>query len=187
MFQLECFDEKTGEKPRHHPEFSRGYIEGVEAGRAEFSSEQLAMSGEIVTAFSDAIFTYAEARQALLSELEPILRAIPKRILPSLVEAGLATKIEDILTTVVSNAASLKPTVLVHPAMYKVLSQAEVGLDLELFNLAEDPNVPEFAAWLRAADIDIAIDFENIVAAISAVLENYIPLSPRKILNGPIR
>lgn len=173
MLTLECFDKAEFSNSHQHPEYLRGYLEGLEAGKDQFSVEQSALNGEIVAVFSDAIFSYAEARQAVLSELEPILRAIPRNIIPTLVIAGVTTTIEDILTAAVAATASQKPTVLVNPEMFAILARSDFGPERDLFELAENTNVPQFAAWLKTPNGDTAIDFENVTTAISVALENY--------------
>lgn len=186
LFHLECFDNAASENPRHHPEFSRGYDEGLEAGRAQLGLDQKALNSEIVSAFSDAIFTYTEARQAVLSELEPILQAIPRCLVPALTEAGLATTLIELVSNAVTSAASSKPTVRLHPEMHDVLTQSEFGLDFGLFKLIADPNVPKTAAWIKAEKLDKSVDFENVSAAISVALKNYTHSAQRKEVNGAI-
>lgn len=186
IFHLECFDDAGFQVPRHHPEFSRGYDEGLLAGRTQLALDQKALSAEIVSAFSDAIFTYAEARQAVLLELEPILQAIPKCLVPALIEAGLATTLIDLVDNAASSAASSRPTVRLHPEMHEVLMQSTFGLDFGLFKLIADPNVPKTAAWIKAEKSDTSIDFEDVSAAISVALENYTHTVKRKEANVAI-
>lgn len=184
QLHLENFDEEPCGKPRENPEFTRGFEEGLEAGRAEILATQTVLKGEIVSAFSDAIFTYTEARQAILSELVPILEAITKGLLPAAANTGLASTISEILTDAITESASFKPSILVHPEMYDTLTQPVFDLDQDKFTLVKDASVPQYAAWLKTAHGETALDFENVISAALVALDTYSNPTQRNAENG---
>ncbi|MFV0360116.1 MAG: flagellar biosynthesis protein, partial [Tropicimonas sp.] len=92
--QLECFDSMDGTDPllAFYPEarleeerlvaFDSGYRAGWDDAAAAHADEQGRISAEFAGNLQELSFTYHEARNAVLGEMEGILKGIVDKVLP---------------------------------------------------------------------------------------------------------
>lgn len=181
---LESFDQAERHTPQSHPEYLRGLEEGRSAINEENVVLQKALHQDLIAAFSDANFTYVEARQAVLLELQPILSAMCSSVLPQLATAGLSSVILDMLTNLTADAVPSHPTVSVHPDHLDNLTAALSNHPTIKATLYGDTSVPRHAAWLNAASGASSVDFQNVIAAINSALDSFTQPNLRKTENG---
>ena len=166
---LESFDDELVAAQKSHPEFTRGFDEGIAAGRQEAELAQANLSAALVSAITDSGFTFAEARQSVLADLEPLLTAITIcEILQSAAKAELPTQ----------------PTITVHPENVDAILAALGDAPARGAKILTDPTLTTHAAWLNVNGHSSAIDFENTFAAVRTALRAYSDPHERTINHG---
>lgn len=181
---LESFDDDAGTAPQSHPEHVRGFNEGIEAEKLRAQDEQRSLNSALVSAVSDAHFTFTEARQTVLAELAPLLNAITTHILPATQTLGLATTICEILTQAADAQLSTQPTIAIHPDQFDAVATALAEMLPSKVKIVPDPTLTSHAAWLNVNSHDSMIDFENTFAAVQTALRAYADPHERKINHG---
>lgn len=182
-FQLESFDAAERGSQQLHPEYLRGFEAGQSSAVESNAAAQNTISREIVSALADADFTYVEARQAVLSELTPILNVISSRVLPLMATAGLSSIVLDTLTRAVSDSVPKHPTIAVHPDQLDALTDALSNDSSVKGILKGDSSLPVNSAWLSTASGETSVDFESVIEAIKSALGSYTQPNHRKTGN----
>lgn len=180
---LESFDD--AETPQQlHPEYSRGLDEGIALGRLQAEQAHKTLHEGLVSAIADNGFTFAEARQSVLLELEPLLQAITTQILPATQTIGLATLICETLQSAAEENLSIQPVITIHPDHVDGIYLA-IGRFLDSkVTVVTDPSLSTHAAWLNLNGRNLAIDFESTLAAIQTVLLAFSEQTERTMNHG---
>jgi len=181
---LESFDDESVAAQKSHPEFTRGFEEGIAAGRQEAELAQGNLSAALVGAIADTGFTFAEARQSVLADLEPLLTAITTQILPATQTIGLATTICEILQSAAKAELPTQPVITVHPENVDAMLAALGDVPARGVKILTDPTLTTHAAWLSMNGHSSAIDFENTFAAVRTALRAYSDPLERTINHG---
>lgn len=183
LLKLESFDAPADLAPQIHPEFKRGFDEGKASCEAMAAAAQLELSQALAAKLSDSIFTFAEARQAVMSEFAPIVEAIVGSLIPTLSIAGLAADISEMVLTNVDESVGHRPKILVHPDIIEILDSA---LDPDLSDkiiVRPDDSVPIYSAWVSTEASETSLNFGGVVTAIQLALDAFQQTNSRKTEN----
>lgn len=181
---LESFDHDAGDAPQSHPEYARGFDEGIKAEQARAQDAHTKLSASLVNSITDAHFTFVEARQAILAELTPLLNAITKHILPATQTIALTSTICEILEQASESQLSTRPTIAVHPEQFDAVTTALETVLSSKIKILSDSSLSSHAAWLTVNGHDSMIDFENTLTAVQTALRAFSDSHERKINHG---
>ena len=165
---LESFDGEKLARPMPSPDYERGYENGYAAGQSEALSDAERLQDQLVQAVADINFTYAEARSQLVQSLQPLFHTIIERVLPHCVENGFAGQLADQLSSMSSRSGSMM-CLHVHPDRLMSVTAA-LGSVSEAVEVAGDPDLTPYAAWIEHGGHETLMDVDGLLAGISETL-----------------
>lgn len=166
FLNLESFDDSNSVTPENHPEYLRGYADGKAAGETAATKAKDNQLQAVNHILDDARFTYAEARQAILTDLNAVLDATLTKFLPTLATAGLAEALHQHLNKSIENGASEKIYLSVPPALLSLCESIISNSGVPNFVIKPDPQIGDRAIWFTSETQDICIDFEHALLAV---------------------
>lgn len=184
QFALESFDDVDPLGIDPHPEFQRGFHDGFAAAQAETEVAALALSESVAAALADASFSYIEARQVILAEIEPLMKAVIASLLPAAATLGVATTIADILMEASASSVPNHPTVCVHQDHFDLLNSLLSHDTLQNVTLTVDPIVSRHGAWITTSTGETSVDFDVVVETAKTALTAYLHSNFKDIKHG---
>ncbi|PRY24414.1 flagellar assembly protein FliH [Aliiruegeria haliotis] len=177
--KLECFDNAFREEAvptrvdvdiedEKLKSFDSGYRAGWEDAANAHSEEQARISSELAGNLQALSFTYHEARSAILSELEGLLRGVVDSVLPGSIRDMLG---ETVLSQIASNAEGLSDVTLeivVSPDNIEVIEALiQDRTDLPA-TIAAEASLGAGQAFLRIGESERKIDLDSTLEELSA-------------------
>ncbi len=164
--------------------FEAGYSAGWEDAAAALSEEQNRIRADLARNLQGLAFTYHEARDHVLRALEPLLKEMVARLLPTLARETLGQLVVETLRPMAAERAGAPLTLVINPvsrrAVELVLAE-NAGLPLEI---EEEPSLGEGQAYLRFATSETRIDLDRAIAEIIAAVRDFFALSRKEAPNG---
>ncbi len=164
--------------------FEAGYSAGWEDAAAALSEEQNRIRADLARNLQGLAFTYHEARDHVLRALEPLLKEMVARLLPTLARETLGQLVVETLRPMAAERAGAPLTLVINPvsrrAVALVLAE-NAGLPLEI---EEEPSLGEGQAYLRFATSETRIDLDRAIAEIIAAVRDFFALSRKEAPNG---
>lgn len=171
ILNLESFDNSNSVTPESHPEYMRGYLDGHAAGEttaAEAESGQLRSINDIL---EGARFTYSEARQAVLADLDAIFDATLTQFLPALATVALAETLHQHILKAAENGTSEQINLSVPPALLSICETIVSNSGVANFVIKPDPQIGDKAIWFNSEKQDLCVDFENALSAVQNAIQ----------------
>lgn len=184
LLHLESFDNGGSGPSESHPEFLRGFEDGKSAGlseAAEKGADQLTM---LQSTLEDAQFTYAEARQAVLADLNAIIEATISQLLPTVATVGLAETLRQDLQNSLKNSTPAAMVLSVPPALAELCEQIVADTGAGHVSVRSDPLIGEHAIWFDSDIQQSCVDFEQALTAARSALQCLHPHPIRISENG---
>ena len=166
FLNLESFDNCNGVMPENHPEYLRGYADGLAAGQAKATETEGAHLRSINDILEDARFTHSEARHAVLADLNALLDATLHQFLPALATAALVETLQLHMQNAAKNGSSEQVSLSVPPELFSLCETIVSNSGATNFAIRPDPLIGEKAVWFSSNDQDLCIDFENALSAV---------------------
>lgn len=164
--------------------YDSGYQAGWEDAVAAGSDDQSRMRADLARNLQALSFTYHEARQHILRELEPLLTSVVERVLPSMARASLAPMILETLLPIAQSASSPPVTVVLNPVArpaVEALLETDPGLPVVL---QDEPTLGEGQAYLRLQGSETQIDLDDAVQRIASAVRDFFALNGKEPKNG---
>ncbi|MBP6736760.1 MAG: flagellar biosynthesis protein [Rhodobacteraceae bacterium] len=164
--------------------FEAGYSAGWEDAATALSEEQNRIRTDLARNLQGLAFTYHEARDHVLRALEPLLKEMVARLLPTLARETLGQVVVETLRPMAADRAGAPLTLVINPASraaVETVLAANAGLPLEI---EEEPSLGEGQAYLRFATSETRIDLDRAIAEIIAAVRDFFALSRKEAPNG---
>lgn len=184
LIHLESFDENEPQETVQHPEYTRGHDAGFAAGLAAAKAAQDADVDAIKSMLEETHFTYAEARQTVLSDLNAVIDATLNTLLPDLVNAGLHATLAAQVQSIFAEHATAKMILRVHPDLAPQFETLVAHPDATDITVVSDPQAARNAIWMTQNDIDKVIDFEPVRNAVATALLSLKPEQQKDMNHG---
>lgn len=164
--------------------YEAGYAAGWEDAMAAQSDEQTQIRADLARNLQGLSFTYHEARDHVLRAIEPLLREVVDKLLPTLAQDVLSPTILDILLPLAEQMAEVPITLVIspsaRPAIEPVLEQA-AGLPITVM---EEPSLSEGQVYLRLGAIETQINLDRATKDISAAVRGFFDLPEKERTYG---
>ena len=184
LLHLESFDNGGSGPSESHPEFLRGFDEGKSAGLSEAAEKGAYQLTILQSTLDDARFTYAEARQAVLADLNAIIEAALSQLLPAAATVGLAETLRQDLQNSLINSTPAAMVLSVPPALAELCEQIVADTGAGHVSIRSDPLIGEHAIWFDSDVQQSCVDFEPALTAVRSALQCLQPHPTRKSENG---
>ncbi|MFB2531488.1 hypothetical protein ACEYYB_13295 [Paracoccus sp. p4-l81] len=142
--------------------YERGYAAGWDDAIAGQAAEQAQARAEMLRQLQDSAFSYHEARQAILTAIEPVLETMVRAVLPDIARATLGPQLAQALQGELARHSDTPLRLRHHPGvadlMIDVIGQ-QTGLRLDLI---PDPGLSPGQFLLERGDSQIEVDLDGL-------------------------
>lgn len=185
-WQLDCFDTA---RPREQAAadataaalteedrlaaFDKGYKDGWEDATRAHAEDQAHISAEFGNNLQALSFTYHEARAAMLSEMETLLRGLVEAVLPGVARQTLGRMIRERLAEAAEALSDVPLEIVVAPcnrARVDALLENRVAPPVVV---REEPSLGEGQAFLRFGDREEKLDLDAVLTEIRTAIEDF--------------
>ncbi|KJZ21162.1 hypothetical protein [Loktanella sp. S4079] len=180
---LESFDHSQSEKLGPSAEFQAGYAEGMEAAQETAAMKQQELEQSALQQLADVEFTFAEARNEVLSALTPLLNAIMDQILPELLADNFGPRVVELLTNIVNDQIEPLPLIAVHPSQSQKIAQL-VASHSARASITEDADLNPHQIWISTTKQELAFDSDVLLAQIRDTMHAITISNDRMNQNG---
>ena len=148
-----------------------GFADGYAAAQRDFAAAEAAKGGALIDRMTEMSFTYAEARNAVLVALEPLMGEVCDALLPALADQGFgATLAREIAESAGTDIGSF-PQVRVHPERVEELRDWTDRLGALDIRVRADPALPRNEAILGEGR-ESAFDLQPLTKALAEALRD---------------
>jgi flagellar biosynthesis/type III secretory pathway protein FliH len=170
LLHLESFDSSAQAVISEHPEYTRGRADGHTAGMADAAAQQDGHIQDVTSLLTQAQFSYAEARQAVLADLSSVIDATMSQLLPQIATLGLVARLRDELLISYSENTAIKTVLHVPPRLQKICEDTIAQTCAGQVTVKSDPQLGDHALWFERNNGDTYVDFENLLNAVRSAL-----------------
>lgn len=188
MNSLLLEDFETGARPAvkapPQPEDLPGYSEGFAAGQEDASNRQMHLDAEVVQALAEMSFGYAEARQHILTALQPLFRTLIEKLIPELLDESYQTRVMSTLMDAVTQDIDQSLVLTVHPdhvAGLAALAARQSGLPI---SVRPDASLPLSAAIIGNGTEETSLDLDALRTALTTTLSAIFDLQEETLRHG---
>lgn len=171
FLNLESFDNSDSVRPENHPEYLRGFANGHAAGEAAATEAEGIQLRAVNDILDNARFTYAEARQAVLTDLKTVFDITLNQFLPDLATAGLAENLRQHLSRAIENGTPEKIILSVPPDFLSLCESIASNSGATNLVIKSDSQIGDHAVWFNSEQHDVCIDFEHALTAVRNALQ----------------
>lgn len=153
--------------------FDTGYKAGWDDAAAAHADSQQSITAEFADNLQRLSFTYHEARNAVLGEMEGILRGMVEKILPLTLQASLGEMILHRMTGVSSELAEVPIEVVISPANRDLVHGLVAGRIAPPLTILEEPSLGDGQAFLRLGQTEAKFDLDAVLEEISSAVSGF--------------
>lgn len=151
--------------------YETGYRSGWEDCLAAEEAERARVRAELARNLSDLGTTYHEARSSVVAGVEPLLRELFGKVLPSIATHAAMALVIDELVEVATAATEIPVEIAVAPADGPALRRLLPDSADMLASVVEDPAVAEGQAYVRFGKVERKFDLSHLGPRLIAALE----------------
>lgn len=187
--RLECFDtvavsgaaatlvtEDLREEERLHA-FDNGYKAGWDDAAKAYTDEQASISSELGKNLQLLSFSYHEARDAILSEMEGLLRGIITKILPATLRSTLGETIFERLAEIAEQEADVPVEIVVCPENAGRVRDLVTGRVAPPLTILEEPTLGSGQAFIRFGRSETKVDLDAALRDMSDAIKDFFETS----------
>ncbi|RYH10118.1 ABC transporter ATP-binding protein [Tropicimonas sp. IMCC6043] len=153
--------------------FDAGYKDGWDDAARAHAEDQNRISVELAGHLQEMSFTYHEARNAVLGEMEGILKGMVSSILPRTMEHSLGQMIVERALEASATAADIAFEVVVSPANTARVRTLLEGMIAPPLEVVAEPTLGEGQAFLRLGHSEQKIDLEAVLQGLSEAVDEF--------------
>ncbi|MCX7282445.1 MAG: FliH/SctL family protein [Novosphingobium sp.] len=153
--------------------FDAGYAAGWDDAAAAHAGERAQTEARTAEAVQALGFTYQEARNHVLTALEPLLMEIVSKLLPRIAQAALPALVVETILPLAENLSEPPVTLRLNPASRAAIEQLCVpALGLPV-SIVEDDSLTPGDIRLTLDQGEARIDLDSAIDQISAALDDF--------------
>lgn len=198
LWELECFDDSlpvsaadavTAEglvEEERLQAFDNGYKDGWDDAAKAHAEEQRAISAELATNLQALSFSYHEARNAVLNELQGILKGLVSRVLPETMVPSLGQIILERIRDAADHASNVPVHVYVSPDNVDRVGSLLEGMIAPPLKVQEEESLGDGQAFIRLGESEQKVDLEGVLAGLSEAVDEFFeePQASKEAING---
>jgi flagellar assembly protein FliH len=164
--------------------FEKGYSAGWEDAVAAQDGEEAKLRADLGSNLQALSFSYHEARTHVLRALEPLLRDMVVKVLPTLARASLAEVVLEQLFPLAESLANAPVTVVVNPAIRETVETLLSAQSTMPLQFVEEPTLSEGQVYLHLGEVETRVDLDGVIAAIAAAVSAFFQIESKVEQNG---
>ncbi|WP_116132960.1 flagellar biosynthesis protein [Tropicimonas sp. IMCC34043] len=153
--------------------FDQGYRAGWEDSASAFKEDQRRISEEFGNNLQELSFTYHEARNAVLAEMEGILRGMVDRVLPATLTRSLGEMILRQIGEAAERASEVPVDVVVSPANVSVVRSLIEHRVVPPLRIHGEQTLGDGQAFLRMGGSEHKFDLEAVLREIADAVTDF--------------
>ena len=161
--------------------FEDGYRAGWDDASRALAESHQKLSADLAHNLSDLAFTFHEARAHVLKGVEPLLRQFVSRVLPVVAQHALPGLVAERVEELLKAASSAPLLLLVSPESrteVEAVLPSSLGFPLEI---REEPTLAQGQVFIRAGEIEQAVDLTAALAGIEAAVDDFFNLNDERL------
>ncbi len=153
--------------------FDQGYKDGWEDAAKAHAEEQASISAELAGNLQGLSFTYHDARNAILGEMEDILTGVVTRVLPDTMVHSLGQMIVERVRAAADGAAEVQAEIVVNPNNVTRLQELVQDMIAPPLKVIAEPSLGEGQAFIRFGAAEQKIDLEAVLRDLSEAVAEF--------------
>lgn len=149
------------------------YAKGFADGQSSASASQSGVDAVLIAALEGFAFTYAEARNDVLTQLTPLLQEIAKKLVPEIAGASLAARLLETLKGEAEKAISAEVAVLVHPERVEMIQAFLIQQDFDHVKVLPAAHLPADTAQVSGRGTEYSIDITQIATQFAQAVNGF--------------
>lgn len=154
--------------------FEKGYQAGWDDAVKAQQEDSRAISADLQQNLQDLSFTYAEARNAVIDSLAPLIRQMVKTVLPDLAKHALplrvAEQVDDLVRTLGDHRIEIQCAPRDLPAICAVLDTSERAN----VSTVENNDLPQGQVRIRMGDSEREIDVPETLRSLGHLVDSFL-------------
>ncbi len=153
--------------------FEQGYAAGWEDAIAAQDTESARLRGDLGRNMLQLSASYEEIRKHLLEAIDPLLRDIVCKVMPSIARETLPHIVLEHLLPIAQTAAAAPIRVVANPLSLPQIRALLEPVSTLPFQFVDEPSLSEGQVYLRMSGTETRIDLDGVTEAIGAAIEAY--------------
>ncbi|MFV0334399.1 MAG: hypothetical protein ACK5JR_10065 [Tropicimonas sp.] len=153
--------------------FDQGYRDGWEDAAKAHAEGQASISVELAGNLQALSFTYHDARNAILGEMEDILTGIVTHILPDAMVQSLGQMIVERVREAAESAADVLVEIVVNPENVPRLRLLLEGMIAPPLRVVGEASLGEGQAFIRLGEAEQKIDLEAVLRDLAEAVAEF--------------
>lgn len=157
--------------------YEKGYSAGWDDSVSAQSDDQMRIRDDLSQNLRDLSFTYQEARSHLLRGLEPLLRGMVDRILPTIMHETIGASVVAELIAEADRLASASVEIAVSPENRPAIEAAVGEIEALSLSVVEDASLTDGQVHMRFGEEERSLDLEALVTSIKGLVTQFLESS----------
>lgn len=153
--------------------FEKGYTAGWDDAVAAQEDEARKLRVDLVRNLQDLSFTYHEARNHVLTAIEPLLRDMVAKVLPVAARQSLGHLVSETLQPLAEELADTPISVVVNPTNRQMVETMLTDIETVPLVIVEEESLGVGQVYLRTGDTETRIDLDSTIDAIGTAIAAY--------------
>ena len=153
--------------------YEQGYTAGWDDAVAAQDAEVTQLRSDLGRNLEDMSFTYHEAHSHVLRTLEPLLRDMVTKVLPSIARESLGQMMLEHLLPLAKELAGQPVTLVANPANRALLERLVVEEASFPVCIKEEASLGDGQVYLKFGEEETRIDLDGVISAISTAVSGF--------------
>lgn len=159
--------------------FDAGYAAGWEDAAAAHAEERARIEALATESLQSLGFTFQEARNHILTALEPLLSEVTAKLLPAIAQTALPALVVEAIAPLAAGLSEPPVTLRLHPAARPAVERLCVpALGLPI-TFVEDPSLTPGDIRLSLESAEARVNLDATVAALAAAITDFFHLETK--------
>ncbi|MCV6823089.1 MULTISPECIES: flagellar biosynthesis protein [Halocynthiibacter] len=164
--------------------YEQGYKAGWEDCVAANESDQTRISEELASNLNELSFTYHEARSSVLKSLEPVLKKITGKVLPSIAMDSFGDLVVQKALALANGACDVPVEIVASSATLEKITPSSSKVESLPLQFVEEPSLGVGQVFLRFGASERQIDVESVFEGINEIVDGLFEEDGGLVANG---
>lgn len=164
--------------------FEQGYKAGWDDSSAAQRQDQSRITADLESTLKDLSFTFHEARTHVLQGVEPLVRELVEKVLPTVAQDGLPNMVADRLSTVFAELSDRPVVLSVSPTSRQAVEAALPSDPGFPITIKEEPTLGDGQVFLNLGASEELMDLDNTVRSVQIAIDDFFDINRRAQAHG---
>lgn len=176
-------EEVSSEKTRLEA-FEQGYQAGWDDANAAQNQDQSRITAELEASFKDLSFSFHEARNHILQGIEPLIREVVDKILPTFSKQGLPDLVAERLNAALGEATDRPVVLSVSPASRAAVEAALPSSPGFPITIKEESTLSDGQVFLNFGASEESLDLDETLSSLQIAVREFFEINKKAQNHG---